>query len=221
MAWCTMSKDSYLNRKSTEDYNMPFEQIVEIVGAVIGLAYLFCEYKANIALWYVGILMSVFYVYIFLNSHLYANAGIYAFNFGANIYGLFVWYKKRKEKQTEQKEDPITHCPTGEAIILGIIAFLMSIGLEILLSRTGNSASPAMDGLTAALGIVAMWMMAHKYLEQWFIWIGINLGSAIMCFDTKLYPSAIMFSIYFIVSILGFYNWRKMMKNEQNSLKTK
>lgn len=209
-----MSKDSCPNRKSTEDYNMPFEQIVEIIGAVIGLIYLYCEYKAHIALWYVGILMSVFYVYIFLHSHLFANAGIYTFNFAANIYGLYIWYKRKREKQAEQKEDSIKHCPTGEAIILGIAAFVLSIGLEILLSRTGNSAAPAMDGLTAALGIIAMWMMAHKYLEQWFIWMGINLGSAVMCFDTALYPSAIMFSIYFIVSILGFFNWRKMMKNE-------
>lgn len=200
---------------------MDLEQIVEIIGAVIGLTYLICEYKANIALWYVGLLMSAFYIYIFLHSHLYANAGIYAFNFGANIYGLFVWYKKKKENQAEQKEDSITHCPAGEGIILGVIAFCLSIGLEILLARTGNSAAPAMDGLTAALGIVAMWMMARKYLEQWFIWMGVNLASAIMCFDTALYPSAIMFSVYFIVSILGFFNWRTMMKNDKKSLPEK
>lgn len=200
---------------------MPIDQILEIIGAVIGLTYLYCEYKASVSLWYVGIAMSAFYTYIFLHSHLFANAGIYAYNFGANIYGLIVWHKMKRKQMEEKAEDAITHCPKKYTPFLVLIVFFLSIALEILLKRTGNSAQPALDGLTATLGIVAMWLMAHKYIEHWIIWIGVNLASTIMCIQSALYPSAAMFFVYFIVSILGFFNWRKIMKTQQNSLTKK
>ena len=56
---------------------MSAELVIEIIGAVIGLVYLYCEYKAHISLWIVGIVMAVFYIYIYFRSGLFANAGIY------------------------------------------------------------------------------------------------------------------------------------------------
>ena len=74
---------------------MSIDLIIEIIGAVIGLTYLFLEYKANVWLWPVGILMSLFYVVIFFHGKFYADAVVYLYYIGANTYGMLKWTRSR------------------------------------------------------------------------------------------------------------------------------
>ncbi len=62
-------------------------QTLEIVGAVIGLVYLYLEYKANRWLWLFGVIMPVVYVVIFYQSKFYADMGINIYYFLASIWG--------------------------------------------------------------------------------------------------------------------------------------
>ena len=61
---------------------MSVDLIIEIIGTVIGLAYLYLEYKASVWLWPVGILMSIFYVFIFFHGKFYADAAVYLYYIG-------------------------------------------------------------------------------------------------------------------------------------------
>ncbi len=212
---------------------MSAELVIEIIGAVIGLVYLYCEYKAHISLWIVGIVMSVFYIYIYFRSGLFANAGIYLYNLGACIYGLIVWYTAQKNSTAEEDSLPIRHCPKRTYLPLFLILIVLWLVVWAILLKVGNpdmslwesfkasiqspfrafgaSGSPVLDSFTAALGMVAMWVMARKYIEHWFCWLTINLISSVMCFTTGLYPAGIMFIVYTVGSVLGIWNWHRKM----------
>lgn len=185
--------------------------VIEIVGALIGCAYIVSEYKAHVSLWYIGILMSLFYVYIFFASNLYANMGIYLYNLGANIYGLAVW-TRRNRAEAQSESFSVTHCPKRYYLLLILVSLLCSVGLSFLLYKTAESQAPICDAVSAALGVVAMWLMAHKYVEHWLFWIVVEVISSVMCALSGLYASAIMFGLYFVMAILGYFNWKKMMK---------
>ena len=188
--------------------------IFEIIGAVIGLAYLYLEYKANVWLWPVGIVMSLFYVIIFFHGKFYADAAVYLYYIGANAYGLFLWTRSRKqsiEKNVTKDELAITHVPANRILPIGLITIVLWMVLYGILKTVTDSPIPLGDAFTTAVNIVATWMLAQKYLEQWMLWIVVNLVSTILYFWKGLYPTGVLFIVYVIVAVLGYFRWKKLM----------
>ena len=195
---------------------MSIDLIIEIIGAVIGLTYLFLEYKANVWLWPVGILMSLFYVVIFFHGKFYADAAIYLYYIGANTYGLIQWTRSRKqpiEEDGKTAELAITHVPAKRILPLVAITIILWIVLYGILKTVTDSPVPIGDAFTTAVSIVAMWMLAQKYLEQWLLWIVVNIVSTALYFWKGLYPTGILFIVYVIVAVLGYMKWKKLMSD--------
>lgn len=194
---------------------MSTDLIIEIIGAAIGLIYLFLEYKANVWLWPAGIVMSLFYVVIFFHGKFYADAAVYLYYIGANTYGLLKWTQSKRQSLTgdgnEAKELAITHVPANKILPIAATAIALWGLLYWILSTFTDSPVPLGDAFTTAFSIVAMWMLAQKYLEQWLLWIIVNVVSTALYFWKGLYPTAILFIVYVIVAVLGYFRWRNEM----------
>lgn len=194
---------------------MSTDLIIEIIGAAIGLIYLFLEYKANVWLWPAGIVMSLFYVVIFFHGKFYADAAVYLYYIGANTYGLLKWTQSKRQSLTgdgnEAKELAITHVPANKILPIAATAIALWGLLYWILGTFTDSPVPLGDAFTTAFSIVAMWMLAQKYLEQWLLWIIVNVVSTALYFWKGLYPTAILFIVYVIVAILGYFRWRNEM----------
>lgn len=194
---------------------MSAEMVFEIIAAVIGLIYLFLEYKANVWLWPVGILMSLLYVIIFYHGKFYADAAIYLYYIGANAYGLWKWTQTRRgdlaADVAQSKELPITHAPKRQILSLTLASFALWGVLYWVLKTYTDSPVPLGDAFTTALSIVAMWMLAQKYLEQWLLWVVVNVVSTILYFWKGLYPTGTLFIVYVVVAVMGYFRWKKEM----------
>jgi nicotinamide mononucleotide transporter len=57
-----------------------------------------------------------------------------------------------------------------------------------------------------------MWMLAHKYAEQWLVWVVVNVVSAGLYFRRDLVPTRVLFVIYGVVSVFGYLKWKRMAK---------
>jgi nicotinamide mononucleotide transporter len=55
-------------------------------------------------------------------------------------------------------------------------------------------------------------MLARKMIEHWILWIIVDAASAGMYFYKGLYPTAILFIIYTIMAVVGFWQWRKSLQ---------
>ena len=195
---------------------MSTDIIIEIIGAVIGLTYLYLEYKANVWLWPVGIVMSLFYVVIFFHGKFYADAAVYLYYIGANTYGLIQWTRSHKqptENNGTSAELAITHVPKKRILPLIFVTLALWIVLYGILKTVTDSPIPLGDAFTTAVSIVAMWMLAQKYLEQWVLWIIVNIVSTVLYFWKGLYPTGVLFIVYVIVAVLGYMKWKKLMSD--------
>lgn len=191
---------------------MDWALIFELVGVFIGLIYLYLEYKASFWLWSAGIVMSVFYIIIFFNAKFYADAGIYAYYLGANIYGLIVWQRHQKNGASANAAAmPITHTEQRQILPLCLIGLASWAFLWLILSRLTDSPVPIGDAFTTALSIVAMYLLAKKKLEQWWLWVVVNLASCLLYAWKGLYPMAGLFVVYTIVSVMGYFRWKREM----------
>jgi len=183
---------------------------LEIIGALISLLYLRLEYKANIWLWPVGVITPLIYIYIFYASQLYAVMGINVYYLFASIYG---WYRWRKY-DTKESDFQIIRLPLRLVWKLFIIFAGLFVLIAWILTTYTDSPAPYCDALITALSIVAMWMLAQKYAEQWLVWLVANTISAGLYFWRDLYPTGILFIIYAVVSVFGYRKWVKMIEKQ-------
>lgn len=201
---------------------LPWDKILEVLGFSIGLLYLWWEYHADSRLWFASIVMPTISMWIYFNKGLYADFSINIYYFVIAIYGYLVWTRakrrgldvSREEEKKHKKDLPITHVPR-RSLLWATVVFLvlwgtMYCGLRFLTDST----VPLADAFTTALSIVAMWMLARKYLEQWFAWIAVDAVCVGLYAYKGIYLYAVLYALYTVIAFVGYRNWRKLMARQ-------
>ena len=188
---------------------------LEIIGTIIGLAYLWLEYRASIYLWIAGIIMPAVYLFVYYEAGLYADFGINVYYLLAAVYGWFVWKYGNKEKRGQ--ELPITRMLRRKWTMAALMYVVFQLLIAWILIRYTDSNVPWCDAFTTALSMVAMWMLARKYLEQWIVWIVVDVLSAILYFTKDLDYTGALYILYAVVAVFGYRKWNQLLK-QQNEL---
>lgn len=183
---------------------------IDLIASIIGLLFLYFEFKASINMWLISILMAVLFIYTFASKHLYASMCIYIYFLGASIYGWIQWRKDRKQKQTS--EDIIYRLPLIEVwrvLLFILVAFVLICSLFYFASYNTNMERVG-DALSTSLNIVSLWMISKKWAEQWLLLIPANIISGLLLYAQGNLATSIMFYVYAIVSFIGFLYWCRL-----------
>ena len=186
--------------------------ILDIIGATIGLLYIVSEYRADRWFWPLSLLMSAFYAVIDFSVGYYANGSICIYNFIMSVYGLLVWrgILGTRTSSSAREERPISSCPRRYWWQIVLVTILLSVALWFLLSRLPNESShPVIDGISSALTIVGMLMLAQKWWQQWFCWLLVEPMMIYLFQSSGNYASVILYIVFEVFVILGIIRWRK------------
>ena len=181
---------------------------VEILGTVFGIAYVFLSIKQNILTWFLGLLTSVLYIYVFLVTKFYADMALQVYYVWVSIYGWYLW---SRGKQTNHGREvlPVVSLKRKLMFMLTIISLMLWVGIYFILKDFTDSPVPVGDAFTTALSIVATWMLARKIIEHWLIWVVVDFISLLLYIYKGLYPTSLMFVVYTGAAIWGYYEWRR------------
>ena len=187
---------------------------LELFGTLVGLIYLWLEYKASVYLWIASIVMPAIYIVIYYQAGLYADLGINVYYVGASLYGLAVWLIGRKKQGTadEMEALPITSTPKRLYLPLFLITVVLTVLIAQLLIHFTDSTVPWADSFTTALSVVALWMLAKKYTEQWLAWILVDVVCCILYIYKGLYFTSGLYGLYTLIAYFGYLKWKKMIK---------
>jgi len=182
---------------------------LDITTTLLGLLYILFEYRASVWLWFVGFLMQALGIVLYYQKGLYADCGMEFYYLSMTVYGYWKWV----HGSTEKKELPITRFP--RKLIIPWIALILAVWGIIywLLITFTNSNVPAADSFTTALSIVGIWALAHKYLEQWFIWIAVDVVTCILYFYKDIPFKGGLYALYVVIAIFGYKKWKRMIDN--------
>lgn len=196
------------------------EHWLDIVTTVLGLVYIYLEYKASIALWIVGIIMPAMDIYLYWSHGLYADTGMAVYYTLAAIYGYIVWKFGKKKGQTADEEMPVTHFK--RSLILPAMGLFLLAWLAIyeLLIHFTNSDVPLTDSFANALSFVGLWALARKYLEQWIVWIVVDAVLSALYVYKGIPFKAGLYGLYVAIAIAGYFKWRKLMREQALTVKS-
>lgn len=185
---------------------------LELSGAVLGLVYISLSVRQKILTWPFGIATSVLYAFVFYSSRFYAGMGLQIYYVAISVYGWYYWLKGKR--LLDSKELPVSKITTGTMGWSVLLFFVSFISMYFFLSLKTDSPVPLMDALTTSLSIVATWMLARKILENWLVWIIADLLSVGLYMFQNLWPTAILFGVYEILAIYGYYQWKRGMQKQ-------
>ena len=187
-------------------------RIMEIAGLAVGLAYLYFEYHANRLVWLMSVIMPMISLFIYYRAGIYADFAINIYYLLIAVYGYIVWTFGLKRKKREPL--PVTHMPLKyyAAAIVALIAIFAFLAWG-LVSFT-NSNVPYWDAFTTALSIVAMWMLARKYAEQWIAWFIVDAVCVGLYFYKGIYFYSALYSVYTVIALFGYRKWLRLMHQD-------
>jgi len=190
---------------------------LEILGTLVGIVYLYWEYKGDIKLWIAGIIMPAISLYVYYNAGLYADFGINIYYLIVAIYGWVIWSlspalprRERETSDTKQKR-PIIYTPRKAYLPLAVVFAVLWVVIAQILIRFTNSTVPWLDAFTTSLSIVGMWMLARKWIEQWWAWLLVDAVSAGLYVYKGIYFYAALYAIYTVVVFFGYRKWKSLM----------
>jgi nicotinamide mononucleotide transporter len=183
---------------------------LDILTTILGLIYIWLEYRAHIALWVVGIVMPALDIILYWQHGLYGEAGMACYYTLAAVYGLFVW----KFKKSRKKHEPLSISYMPQRQYLPTVAFFMVAWVVIyyILIRWTDSTVPVLDSFTNAMSFVGLWALSRKYVEQWLFWIVVDVVCTILYVQKGIPFKALLYGLYVVIAIAGYYKWKSVAK---------
>ncbi len=190
---------------------------IELIGALIALIYLYLQYKVSIWLWLVGIILPLFYIYISLEAKFYGNILINVYYLITSIWGWYLWYKNRNV-DTGENEEPITSISLRNNLLSWLIALPLFWGLYYVTKNYTDSIIPWADALSTTISFIGMIWLANKWQENWLCWIVADLITSFVFYKSEDYVSTVVFFIFFVVAVMGYFHWKGLAQEENEAL---
>lgn len=191
---------------------------LELTGVVTGLLCVYLAAINNIWNWPFAIVSTGIYIFIFAQEALYADALQNIYLFAINIYGWYYWSRQ----PANAPKVPVVRITNKQIVFLLLIAALAIPVLGFTLVSLTKvlhyqpAAYPYLDSFCTVISLTAQVFMARKILENWLIWIFVDVIYVGIYLAKGLEPTAIMFGIYAVLALVGYIDWQKDYRKQVN-----
>jgi nicotinamide mononucleotide transporter len=177
---------------------------LEGVAAAFGVVSVYLSTRQNIWSWPTAIVNVALYTVVFFQGRLYGQMGLQPIYLALSLYGWYQWLHGG-EQRTE------LHVSRASARLLGGLLILNIVGWIVLATvlRQTDAALPELDALLTTTSLVAQWMMTRKILENWIVWIAVDVVYVPMFISQRLYATAMLYSAFLVLAVMGFVEWRR------------
>jgi nicotinamide mononucleotide transporter len=179
---------------------------VEAFGFISGALCVWAVARQYSWNWPVGIASNVVFFVLFVGYGLYADAALQVAFLALGIYGWITW--SRRGRVIGMSTVPIRRVTLGEAINGILIAALTTAGVALLLMTFTNSTVPWPDAFVLAFSLLATWGQARKILEQWWVWIAVDVVSIPLYAYKGLWLTAVLYCGFLGLCVYGLRRWR-------------
>lgn len=180
---------------------------VEIAAVAVTAVSIWLATRQHIAYWPTGIVSVVLYASIFYGARLYADAALQLVYLGLIAYGWWAWL----HGGAGRRELPVSRTPARAWGPLFAAGGLVAVALGLFLRTATDASIPFWDAGTAAFSIVAQVMTARKWIENWIVWIAVDVVYVGMYVYKGLYPTAGLYAGFIVLAVIGYREWHRSL----------
>jgi len=179
----------------------------EVLAVVTGIISVYLSTRENIWSWPTALVNVALYFVVFFEAKLYADMGLQVVYFALSLYGWYEWLYGG-ENRTELR---VSRTPRALGIRLAIIGIACAAVLGTLLARFTDAALPYIDSATTSTSLVAQWMMTRKILENWSVWVAVDVVYIAMFIFKRLYLTAGLYAVFLVLAVMGYVRWKRSL----------
>jgi len=186
---------------------------LEIIATITGILAVGLQAKEKIMAWPFAIVSVAILAYIFFVQRLYSDFGLHVIYIFLNIYGWLVWSNKSKD----QEVTPTLLMNWNQIGIASLITVAGTFILGYTMKENTDADVPYFDAFTTSGSLVAQFLLAKKYLQNWAFWIVVDLVAIPLYIYKELYIVAFLFVVYLGICVYGYWSWKKGLNMKSNS----
>jgi nicotinamide mononucleotide transporter len=180
---------------------------IEVVAVIVTFLSVYLAVRENVVSWPTAVVSAGLYFVVFFRAKLYADMGLQVFYLAVSFYGWWAWLHGGRERSALV----VTRTPPRwlAGLAVGGLAFALALGA--VLRRTTDAALPFLDSTLSSYSIVAQLMMTRKWLENWALWIALDVVYVGMFVFKRLYLTAGLYAVFLVLAVLGLREWRRSL----------
>lgn len=180
---------------------------IELLGFIFGVATLWLLVVENVWNWPVGIANNLFYIVVFFHSRLFADMTLQVFFIVVSVAGWYLWLHGG-ERHGLLRVRRIAPAQLGLTLVVSAV---LSVIWAVVLVRV-NDAAPLLDAATAIFSVAAQYLMARKFIENWYVWIAVDVVSIGLYAYKHLALTAVLYAIYLAFCVAALVTWNRSMR---------
>ncbi len=188
-------------------------QWLEWIAAILSAVSVYLSARENIWSWPSAIVSVAMYGLIFVNAGLYSDAGLQAFYLVISVYGWYEWLHGG-ENRTRLRVSRATSRAWSVSVLLGLVSWL---ALGLLTSKVRGVSLPFLDSALATVSVIAQIMMTRKILENWILWIAVDVVYVPVYVYKGLYPTAALYAVFLGLAVMGLVEWRRSLERDHGT----
>jgi nicotinamide mononucleotide transporter len=179
--------------------------VLEPIAVAFGIVSVWLSVRENIWSWPTAIVNVSLYFVIFYEQKLYADMGLQLFYAAISCYGWYHWlHGGARHSVLKVSRTPRT--------LWGLLAVLWAasfVSLGGLLARTTDATVPYVDAALTAGSLIAQWMMTRKYVENWAVWVALDVCYVALFLSRGLYLTAFLYGVFLVLAAKGYRDWSR------------
>ncbi|MBP7769881.1 MAG: nicotinamide mononucleotide transporter [Aliarcobacter sp.] len=187
----------------------------EMLAVVLSTTYLLLAIKQNIWCWLAAFFSTLIYSILFFDASLLMDSFLNVFYLVMAIYGWYSW--KYGNTKTKNKSLEISSFGLIKNIKFIIVLTIVSFILGYIMANYTKADFAYLDTFTTVFAIFSTYMLTKKILENWLYWLIIDTVSIYIYINKGFYLTAILFTIYSILAMVAFSQWKVEYKNNESS----
>jgi len=178
---------------------------LEVISALVSLLGIWLTMRRLLVAWPVIILSCLLYGEFFREIHLYSDMllqGVFAL---CSVYGWWHWYRG------VQDEGAVTVLKLNRnGWLIGILAGILgSLALGAFMARYTDASLPWLDASLTSFSLVGQWWQARKYLENWHVWVAVDLIYIGEYLWKQVPITAALYAIFVVMAVFGLRDWQR------------
>jgi len=180
---------------------------LEAVAVIFGIISVYLGTRQNIWSWPTALVNVALFFALFLESGLYSDTGLQVVYFVLSLYGWYEWLYGGAGRTAIT----VTRTSRRTWRVLAGIGVVVWALLGTITSRLPGTALPYVDSATTTVSLLAQWMMTRKLIENWLIWIAVDVVYVGMFIYKGLYLTAFNYGIYLVLAVMGYIAWKRSL----------
>jgi len=181
---------------------------LEWVAAGLGLINVALVVRRSVWNYPFGLAMVSLYFVVFAEARLYSDALLQVFFFVVQLYGWHNWVRAK----AETGEVPVGLMTARERVRWGMATLVASLAWGLAMARFTDAAAPIADAGVAGFSIAAQLLMARRRLENWVVWIGVDIVAIGLYASRGLTLTAGLYFLFLLLATAGFFEWRRALR---------